>query len=62
MTGTSAAEMTAISDVCEERTDKSVGNVTVVSVIGDVSITTCVGNAGMGTSGGDATVGIPVLT
>ena len=35
-TGTSAGEMTAISDVCEERTNKSAGYLTAVSDIGDV--------------------------
>ncbi len=47
-TGTNAGEMTAISDVCEKRTDKSVRIVTVVSDIGDESITTCVNEVGTG--------------
>jgi len=38
--GTSAGEMTAISDVCDRRTDKSAGNVTAVSDVGYVLVTT----------------------
>ena len=40
---TSAADVTAISDVCEKRTDKSAGNVTAVSDVGYVLVTTGVG-------------------
>ena len=38
--GTSAGEMTAISDVCDRMTDKSAGNVTAVSDVGYVLVTT----------------------
>ena len=54
-TGTSAGEMTAISDVCEKMTDKSAGNVMAVSDVGYVLVRTGVGLVGTGTSSVDVT-------
>ena len=53
-TGTSAVDVTAMSGVSEERTDKSFGNVMAVSDVGDVALRTCVGKM-MKTSPGSVT-------
>ena len=46
--------MTAMSSVCEERTEIFAGDVTAVSDLGDVAVTTGVGELGTGT--GNVTV------
>ena len=47
-TGTSAVDVTAMSGVSEERTDKSSGNVMAVSDVGYVLVRTGVGLVGDG--------------
>ena len=54
-TGTSAVDVTAMSGVSEERTDKSSGNVMAVSDVGYVLVRTGDGLVGTGTSAGEMT-------
>ena len=48
--------MTAMSGICEERTEILAGDVTAVRDVGEVAVTTGVGEIGTGTSTGNVTV------